>query len=462
MTRYNSSGSIRTAHLLLMFLLLAGTGKAQTVGKTAHGATGQRWYAVLRDTRLVEKELKILTDVMIRDITSPPVASRDYAYTLIAFYEAARPGTPSYKSFAGRLNGLRPLTGDSTGLPSPAAGLKYDWLIAGTAAFYKTAYAIVFSKEMFAQSFDSIQLEIYKMAIPKDVYNRSVKFGEEIAAAILKWAKADRYGYTRTLPRFTPGKDLGLWQQTAPDYMEAVEPYWNQIRTMVLQKPDQFLLPPPARYNSPEFVTEVREVYETSMHLTREQTAISNFWDCNPFATQTIGHLMYSIKKVSPGGHWIGITGVAIRKRRQDLVESLYSYSLVSIAMFDAIIACWDEKYRSNYIRPITAIQLSLSHTWQPQLQTPPFPEYPSGHSVISNAAAAVLTHLFGDQFNYTDDTEKPYGLPQRSFKSFYDAASEAAISRLYGGIHFRQAIENGRLMGRQVGDYVLRKLDNR
>jgi hypothetical protein len=340
--------------------------------------------------------------------------------------------------------------------------LKYDWLIAGTTAFYKTAYALVFSKDMFGQGFDSIQMEIYKMAIPKDIYTRSVKFGEEVARAILEWAKEDKYGYTRTLPRFTPGKEVGLWQQTAPDYMEAVEPYWNRIRPMVLQKPDQFLLPSPSRYNSPEFVTEVREVYETSTHLTREQAAISDFWDCNPFATQTIGHLMYSIKKMSPGGHWIGITGVAVRKRRQELVQSLYSYSLVSIAIFDAIIACWDEKYRSNYIRPITAIQLSLSQTWNPRLQTPPFPEYPSGHSVISNAAAVVLTHLYGDQFNYTDDTEKPYGLPQRSFKSFFDAASEAAISRLYGGIHFRRAIENGRLMGRLVGDYIIGKLDNR
>src|ERR1700737_5326988 len=143
--------------------------------------------------------MSVFAGVMIRDITSPPVASRDYAYTLIAFYEAARPGTPSFKSFAGRLNGLKPLTGDSPGVPAPAPGLKYDWLIAGTTAFYKTAYALVFSKDMFEQGFDSIQMEIYKMAIPKDVYTRSVKFGEEVARAVLEWAKEDKYGYTRTL-----------------------------------------------------------------------------------------------------------------------------------------------------------------------------------------------------------------------------------------------------------------------
>ena len=98
-------------------------------------------------------------------------------------------------------------------------------------------------------------------------------------------------------------------------------------------------------------------------------------------------------------------------------------------------------------------------HDWHPLLQTPPFPEYTSGHSVISTAAAETLTDLFGDNFSFDDDTETLYGLPVRHFKSFRAAANEAAISRLYGGIHFRDAIVNGQQMGRQVGEIVLKKI---
>ncbi len=224
--------------------------------------------------------------------------------------------------------------------------------------------------------------------------------------------------------------------------MEAIEPYWNHIRPMILSKPHEFLLPKPTSYNIAQFLDECKEVFETTKKNTSEQTAQANFWDCNPYATTTIGNLVYSVKKLSPGGHWIGITGIAILQQKQTLAEALLSYSLVSIAIFDAFISTWDEKYRSNYIRPVTAIQALLSPTWQPLLQTPPFPEYPSGHIVISTASAVILTRLYGNRFHYIDEVEKPFGIPDREFNSFSDTANEAAMSRLYGGIHFRQAIE--------------------
>jgi hypothetical protein len=363
-----------------------------------------------------------------------------------------RPGYEGYKSYAGQLNGLSPL-------PAISLSLKYDWLVAGTTAFYKTAYALVFSKETFKQLWDSIDLEIRKRPVAKDVYDRSVQYGEQVAAHIMKWAREDHLAQIRTLPRFTPSQKPGTWQQTSPDYMEAVEPYWTRMRTMALSKSDQYLLPVPAVFKSDQFIKECREVYETGNKLSKEQTRIADFWDCNPFATRTSGHLMYSIKKISPAGHWIGIAGVAIRQGKQNLAEALRTYSMISVAIFDAIIACWDEKFRSNYIRPVTAIQQLISPVWQPHLQTPPFPEYPSGHSVISNASAMILTRLYGDNFRYVDDVEVAYGLPKRPFNSFYKAADEAAISRLYGGIHFREAIENGKSLGKYVGGVVLEKI---
>ena len=403
------------------------------------------------DTRFVEDGIHALNEVLIRDITSPPVASRNYVYPLIAFYESVRPSDNTYKSFAGQLNGLQVL-------PEITKGLTYDWLTAGMTAFYKTSYGLVFSKELYQKYWDTINVSLTKRGIPKDVYDRSVQYGEQVAAHILKWAKEDKLAYIRTLPRFTPSREAGKWKQTSPDYMEAVEPYWTKIRPMALSKPDQFLLPPPVAFKSDQFLKACKEVYETGNNITKEQAQIADFWDCNPFATQTVGHLMYAVKKISPAGHWIGITGVAIREKKQNLIEALYSYSLVSIGIFDAIIACWDEKFRSDYIRPVTAIQQLISPVWQPRLQTPPFPEYPSGHSVISNASATILSSIFGS-FSYTDDVEVPYGLPKRNFTSFSQAANEAAISRLYGGIHYREAIENGKIMGTNVGNNVLQKI---
>ncbi len=405
-----------------------------------------------KDVALAQQCINALSNVMIHDITSPPVSSRDYAYSLIAFYEAVRPGDSAYETYIGKLNGLKPL-------PKPGINDKYDWLLAGTQAFYKTGYAFVFSKDIFQKSWDSIQVKLRKRKVSPEVLKRSIQFGNLVADHILEWANGDNYTHTRTLPRFTPGESDSVWKPTGPDYMEAIEPNWNKIRTMALEVPNQFVIPRPASYKSEKFMAECKEIYEGSQDINSEENAIANFWDCNPYATKTVGHLMYSIKKITPGGHWIGITGIAVKKSNQSLVKALAAYSMVSIAIFDGFIAVWDEKFRSTYIRPITAIHQLISPTWEPILQTPPFPEYLSAHSVISMAAAVVLTHFYGDNFHFTDNVEKPFGLPERSFSSFTQAADEAAISRMYGGIHFREAIENGKVMGENVGDYVLEKI---
>ena len=140
-------------------------------------------------------------------------------------------------------------------------------------------------------------------------------------------------------------------------------------------------------------------------------------------------------------------------------MKTAAAYALTSIALADGFISCWDEKFRSNLIRPETLINKHIDEEWLPLLQTPPFPEYTSGHSVISNAAAIALTSLFGENFAFADDTEVKYGLTVRSFTSFVDASEEAAISRLYGGIHYMPAIANGVTQGKSLGTYVVGKL---
>jgi hypothetical protein len=171
------------------------------------------------------------------------------------------------------------------------------------------------------------------------------------------------------------------------------------------------------------------------------------------------GHAMFATKKVTPGGHWMSIVGIAARKAGADLMASAEAYALTAVAVADGFIACWEEKYRSNVVRPETVINAHLDEAWAPLLQTPPFPEYTSGHSVISTAAAVVLTDQFGAGFTFEDTSESEYGLPARSYTSFEEAAAEAAISRLYGGIHYRMAIDAGVDQGRKVGELVVQRL---
>ena len=168
---------------------------------------------------------------------------------------------------------------------------------------------------------------------------------------------------------------------------------------------------------------------------------------------------MFALKKISPGAHWIGITKIVSRQTNADVHTTVAAYTKVSIALADGFISCWDEKYRSNLIRPETIINKVLDENWYPVLQTPPFPEYTSGHSVVSGAASVILTNFFGNNIAFEDNTELPYNLPIRSYSSFNHAAEEAAISRMYGGIHYRKAIDEGLKQGRDVGEFVSKKL---
>jgi hypothetical protein len=171
---------------------------------------------------------------------------------------------------------------------------------------------------------------------------------------------------------------------------------------------------------------------------------------------------MFATKKITPGGHWIGITSVATRQAKSSFEDTVNAYANVSISLFDAFISCWDEKWKTLIVRPETLINQYYDEEWLPLLQTPPFPEYTSGHSVISRAAAVTLTDLFGENFQFTDSTEIMYGLPERSYNSFLHASEEAAISRLYGGIHYMMAITEGVEQGQKVGDYIVNKIQTK
>jgi hypothetical protein len=289
-----------------------------------------------------------------------------------------------------------------------------------------------------------------------------VEYGNKVAAYVLGWAGKDHYKETRSEPKYDLSNDAGSWKPTPPAYMKAVEPHWSEMRTFLIDSARQFMPHPPTPF-SPEkgsaFYKDAMEVYDAGLKLTDEQKAIANFWDCNPFKMNVNGHLMYATKKISPGGHWINITSVACQKAGADLIRSAEAYAWVSIVIADAFISCWDEKYRSKAIRPETYINQYISPDWMPLLQTPPFPEYTSGHSVVSACAAEVLSKLFGSSFAFTDSTEVEFGLSPRAFTSFRQAAAEAAISRFYGGIHFKPAIDHGLEEGKKIGMFVVGRM---
>jgi hypothetical protein len=234
---------------------------------------------------------------------------------------------------------------------------------------------------------------------------------------------------------------------------------------MVLDSSNQFPPKEPLildlKKGSP-FQKQLNEVFELTNNLTQEQVDIAKFWDCNPYVTHHKGHSMFATKKITPGGHWIGITSVATRQAKSSFEDTVNAYANVSISIFDSFISCWDEKWKTLIVRPETLINQYYDEEWLPLLQTPPFPEYTSGHSVISRAAAVTLTDLFGENFQFTDSTEIMYGLPERSYNSFLHASEEAAISRLYGGIHYMMAITEGVEQGQKVGDYIVNKIQTK
>jgi len=203
----------------------------------------------------------------------------------------------------------------------------------------------------------------------------------------------------------------------------------------------------------------VREVYDINKNLTEEQMKTATYWDDNPLVIMHSGHMMFGNKKITPGGHWMGICAIASRQSKADAVKTARAYALTSLALYDAFISCWDEKYRSSYIRPVTFINETFDNTWLPFLQTPPFPEYTSGHSTITASAATVLTSLFGDNFAFQDTSDLRYIGMQRHFNSFKEAAAEASISRVYGGIHYKFSVNTGAEMGLKLGNLIVEKL---
>lgn len=434
--------------LLILFLCAATAFSCHNKEEVEHAFSSQE----------ISHVLAKMTDVMVHDITNPPLAGRFFSYACLAGYEVISQHDTSYQSMYGRLK-------EYPKLEKPAGLSGYSVQLSSLLAMLETARKIQPSGRMIEEYQQQFLDSCRKKGISEKVIGNSLAYAQAVSNEILAYAQADKYNRISNYPRYTPLEKEGSWYPTPPGFFAPVEPYFNTVRPFTLDTFNQFTPEPPVEFSldkKSEFYRLLEEVYrKAGAELTEEEKEIAAFWDCNPFALQDNGHLMVGMKKISPGAHWLGITGIACKMAGLDFSNTMKVNTMVAITLMDGFVACWDEKFRSNRIRPETAIRKHLDPNWKPLLQTPPFPEYLSGHSTVSTASAVVLTHYFGENFQYVDTVEERFGLPARSFNSFHEAAQEASISRLYGGIHFNDAIVNGQWQGLKVGEWVLSKVEN-
>ncbi len=418
----------------------------------------ENWKVKADNPEFLHRSVKAITDIIVHDIFSPPVASRIYTYISVAGYEAARHQDKTFVTLASQLNGLE-------AFPQPNTNAEYCFTLAAVQATLKVGRALIFSEDKLDAFYKTVMDELKDTGIPDEVFDLSVAYGTQVADHVIAWSSRDNYKQSRSFPKYSIQDDPATWKPTPPAYMDAVEPHWNKIRPFAIDSAAQFRPKPATSFSldkGSQFYKEAMEVRDLGVNLTEDQREIASFWDCNPFVMNVKGHVMFATKKISPGGHWMNITHVACAAKQADIAYSAEAYVRVAISLIDGFISCWDEKYRTRLIRPETYINEHIDENWVPLLQTPPFPEYTSGHSVISGAASVALTKIFGDSFAYVDSTEIEFGLAVRNFKSFSDAADEAAVSRMYGGIHYRPACENGLVQGRSVGEFIATKIRTR
>ncbi|MCB9279760.1 MAG: vanadium-dependent haloperoxidase [Lewinellaceae bacterium] len=409
-----------------------------------------------RESKMLADNVFHLSEVMLHDVANPPAASRFYAYCTLGAYEVARCSGSKLPDLDGRFN-VNP------GIKAPPVPKKFNLAFSANYALLEVGRQIMPSGYMLEEKQKEL-VDAFKASgvLSERNLNKNIRYAQELARQVLAYAKTDGYGKLSTYKRYTPPQRRGALVPDAAGILPAGRTQMGNdqalfpgIRRSVSACPAH----PFSKDTTSSFYGAMMEVYNVVNNLTAEQKEIASFWDCNPFAVTYSGHMAIGLKKISPGGHWMGITGIVCQDAGIPLDSAIFAHALVAVTLHDAFISCWQEKYHSDRIRPETAINKMVDPKWRPILQTPPFPEYTSGHSVASASAASALTRLFGDHFRYTDTSELYFGLPERKYNSFFEASGEAAISRLYGGIHYRDACEEGVRQGRDVGAWVLKKV---
>ncbi len=382
---------------------------------------------------------------------TPPVAARSYAYAALALYESVVPGIRGNISYSGLIIGY---TGQ--GIPSLEKDKNYNWEIVANASM-----AYMLRNQFKTTSIANLDLinQMEQNYLSKNssddttLINRSVTFGKTVADVIYNFSKTDNQdeAYKTNFPDYTIPNDPWKWEPTSPSNPKPLQPFWGSVRTFLAVNAVDVLIQsfPPLTYSVDSkslFYLQAFETYITSINLNDEQTTIAKFWSDDPGLTST------------PPGHSMSIAGQAIKNENKDLAFAAEVYSKVGMAVHDAFVCCWKAKYIYNLVRPVTYIKKYIDANYSTLLNTPPFPEHTSGHSVQTSASMAVLESFFGYNYaitDHTNDDRTDITLAPRSFNSFAGITNEAAISRLYGGIHYRQAIEGGKFQGALIGNNI-------
>ncbi len=377
---------------------------------------------------------------------APPVAARTLGYTSLALYESIVHGMPKNQSLAGQLTGL-------TTLPKPDFSKEYNWGLAANAALSTLITEMyITTNDANKRAIDSLRRNIesvIRIAIDnKEITDRSNAFGAEIGKAIWEYSKTDggHEGWKNNFPPdYQVPNGIGFWEPTNPAQKIPLLPFWGKNRSFVaLNSTTNPVAPSPFSFKETSTMFKLgKEVYDVGKVLTTEQKAIATFW-------------ADGANTLTPPGHHFNIANIILKKEKAKLDKVAETYAKVGMAVNDAFVSCWRCKYVYNLMRPQTYIRQAIDPKWTPFIGTPPFPEYSSGHSSGSGAAAEMLTTIFGDNYAFTDNTHTGR-LPDRSYKSFNEYANEATLSRLYGGIHFREGNENGQKNGKDIAKNILK-----
>jgi membrane-associated phospholipid phosphatase len=430
--------SNRYFFIIVLCLLVTALGWSGVLAqKTTEGTLSDSTLAEDLSSDIAVEWMQLIYDRAREDAISAPAASRLYGYAGVTLYESILPGMPNNFTLFGQVNGF-----PTVPYPAQEDGV-FDWISVANGAL-STVMTGLF--EQYSE--DSVQAFADLRAlwadrrtgdVTPDVIERSLAYGDEVGEVILTWAMSD--GIDEMDRPFEPRVGPEYWVPTAAE-QQSIAPYWGELRTFTLSYAQECDVYVDYEFSTdPEspFYAQAMEVYEVGQNLTEEQMEIARYWVDTPAMTGT------------PAGHWVLIQNELTDVLEMSLNRAAEMYVKTNAALADSFIATWALKYLYPLLRPETYINEYIDPRWSPYIASPNFPEYPSGHSTSSAAAAQVLQSMFG-QVAFTSVTFPGGVRMQREFTSFRAAASEAAISRLYGGIHFRAAIENGMEMGECIG----------
>jgi hypothetical protein len=403
------------------------------------GASTQPKTSSAASNGLVAEFLSELTVRVSRDRVAPTKASRLYANVAYAMFLASAPSDDLLFKKLGNVPEL-PVRAESID-PVVAA------LAAGTSVA-RNIFLVAAARTTFGEFRDRILRSAAK-ELPASVEQESVKYGIGVAAVVVARTNAD--GFEESKKAVAPDvKGPGFWVPTQPGYQPAIDPGWGAMMPFFVgTKKCSLPVPPKSGDAQSPFQGAADEVATVAKNLTEEQKSIARFWDDSRGRTGT------------PAGHWLVIALAAAKEKEVDAVTLIRVVAHTSMAVADAFIVNFGEKYKHMVERPITVLQRS-DPQWSSYLPTPAFPEYPSGHSTISKTAADVLTSYFGEWkftdpgYGLTQESRSKFEVTPRTFSSFEEAAKEASISRLYGGIHFTIGLTSGVTLGACVASKTL------